>query len=127
MGTLDFGGNGAGVLDITASVDFADAKAVVLNAAGTLQQNDSAGAVFTGTILGNGSLIKSGSGSLMLSGDNSYGGGTDVLAGALLVANADALPAGSSLTVDAGAAMIFDPLAAGGAIADAGPSAVPEP
>jgi autotransporter-associated beta strand protein len=70
-----------------------------------------------------GSLTKTGSGLLVLTGDNSYGGGTDVEAGTLIVASNTALPAGTSLTVGAGGTFIFDLSAAGGP-ASGGPSAV---
>ena len=46
-------------------------------------------------------LLKTGSGTLILSGSNSYTGGTNVEAGILQVTNAEALPAGASLIVGA--------------------------
>jgi autotransporter-associated beta strand protein len=46
---------------------------------------------------------------LILSGTDSYSGGTVVTAGNLIVDSDTALPEGSSLTVGAGAASIFDP------------------
>ena len=75
-------------------------------------------------------LAGDGSGQLILSGTNTYGGGTNVEAGTLIVNNGAALPAGSSLTVGAGRHFIFDPsvnglpvaISAGAVIA-----AVPEP
>src|SRR5208282_1365769 len=55
------------------------------------------------------SLTMSGSGgTLILSGTNTYGGGTIVDAGTLLITNDTALPVGTSLTVGAGATLIFD-------------------
>jgi autotransporter-associated beta strand protein len=72
---------------------------------------------------GPGSLIKIGSGALVLSGIDTYTGGTFVTAGLLEVTNPAALPDGTSLTVGANAASVF-----GGAAAPAGSSAaVPEP
>jgi autotransporter-associated beta strand protein len=56
---------------------------------------------------GPGGVTKDTSGTVMLSGDNSYSGGTVVNDGTLIVANASALPVGSSLTVGAGASMLF--------------------
>ncbi len=58
-------------------------------------------------------LAGDGSGQLILSGSNNYGGGTTVGAGTLIVNNSAALPDGSSLTVGAGGTFIFDPSMAG--------------
>ena len=74
------------------------------------------------------SLTLSGGGQLILSGNNSYGGGTVVNAGTLYVTSSAALPGETSLTVGAGGTMVFDP-------SDAAPigtsplavAAVPEP
>ena len=56
--------------------------------------------------------MKEGSGMLVLSGSNSYTGGTMVEAGTLVVTVADALPAGTSLIVGGGTS-IFAPAASG--------------
>ncbi len=55
-----------------------------------------------------GGLIKTGSGSVTLSGRNSFTGGTTVSVGTLLVDAVNALPDGGSLTVGAEAALIFN-------------------
>ena len=65
---------------------------------------------FSGEITGGGSLIKTGTGTLVLSGADSYTGGTSVDAGTLIVPNADGLADGSSLTIGAGGTFIFDPM-----------------
>ena len=52
-------------------------------------------------------LTGDGSGQLILSGTNSYGGGTNVWAGTLMVTNANGLPFGSSLNIGGGAGTIF--------------------
>jgi len=62
-------------------------------------------------------LIKEGAGTLVLSGSNSYSGGTTVAAGILELANTDALPGGTSLTVGAGGMCIYDPAAFNPALA----------
>jgi autotransporter-associated beta strand protein len=62
-------------------------------------------------ISGPGRLIKDGSGELILSGSNSYSGGTYVDAGTFYLSGSN-VPAGSSLTVGAGAASIFNASAA---------------
>ena len=65
-----------------------------------------AGAV--GAILGGGvGLNKSGSGTVTLSGANSYGGGTTVTGGTLALSGAGALPSGTTLFID-GANAGFD-------------------
>ena len=70
-------------------------------------------------------------GTLILSGSNSYGGGTVVEAGTLIATGASAIPAGTSLTLGAGGTFIFDPTQAGspmtGGAVSAGVTAVPEP
>ena len=83
-----------------------------------------------GSISGAGmALLKTGSGTLILSGSDNYTGGTLVDAGMLLVTDADGIPAGSSLTVGSGGTVIFTP--AGGSameVSHAGAIApVPEP
>jgi autotransporter-associated beta strand protein len=53
-------------------------------------------------------IIKDGLGTLILSGSDNYTGGTTVDAGTLVLASDTALPDGTSLTVGAGGALIFD-------------------
>jgi autotransporter-associated beta strand protein len=89
----------------------------------------------SGILSGTGGLTTAGPGLLILSGDNTYGGGTAVDAGTLDVANSDALPDGTSLTVGAGGPFAPDfsagaepGKAAGGAASPgAAVAAVPEP
>jgi len=71
------------------------------------------------TVSGSASLTLNGPGTLVLSGANSYSGGTTVLAGTLIVAGSEVLPEGSSLTVGAGGVLKFDPSAAGSPPIDA--------
>jgi autotransporter-associated beta strand protein len=59
-----------------------------------------------GNIAGAGGLTKIGSGSLMLSGTNTYAGATVVNTGTLVLNGAGALPAGSSVAIAAGATVI---------------------
>ena len=58
-------------------------------------------------------LSLTGSGTLILSGTNSYSGGTIVSDGTLVLTSNSAISDGTSLTVGAGATFIFDPSAAG--------------
>jgi autotransporter-associated beta strand protein len=88
--------------------------------------------IVSGQISGSGSaaLIKTGSGTLILSGSDSYSGGTTVADGTLILSSAAAIPTGTSLTVGAGGMFASDPAQAGAALAvaagPAGASAVPE-
>ena len=89
---------------------------------------------YTGDISGSGNLMKDGPLSLILSGSNTYAGGTMVDDGMLYATNSDALPNESSLTVGAGGMFIFDPSAAGASLstipsrgASPGLTAVPVP
>ena len=58
-------------------------------------------------------LTKTGPGTVVLSGANTYTGPTTVVAGTLLVRNPAALPDGGGLVVGAGGTFIFDPLGSG--------------
>jgi len=60
---------------------------------------------------GSRSLTLDGGGELILSGTNSYSGGTVVNSGELTVINNYSLPSGGSLTVGAGGVLVFDPSA----------------
>ena len=72
-----------------------------------------------------------GSGQLVLSGSNSFGGGTIVEAGTLIVNNSAALPDGTSLTVGAGGTLIIGSFATdspqSGSSLEAGRALVPVP
>jgi len=57
------------------------------------------------------SLTLDGGGKLILSGSNSYSGGTVVSSGALVVTDNYSLPERGSLTIGAGGVLIFDPAA----------------
>ena len=75
-----------------------------------------------------------GTGQLVLSGNNSYRGGTNVQAGTLIAESPTALPNGSSLSVGAGASQLFGAAEIGSPIVGnesvsggRGAAAVPEP
>jgi fibronectin-binding autotransporter adhesin len=125
-GTLNFGSLtkatlggllGSGMLSLTNSSSVPVALSV---------GNNDSSTSFAGTLRGPGSLIKIGSGSLALSGSNSYGGATIVTAGVLGVTNVTALPDGGSLTIGANAGSMFGGAVATGTTAST-PAAVPEP
>ena len=62
----------------------------------------------SGSISGTGmELVKTGSGTLVLSGSNTYSGGTDVVSGKLIATTSTALLDGSNLTVGANASSFF--------------------
>jgi autotransporter-associated beta strand protein len=132
-GGLTFSGSGAGVLDIIGSTAFTSGMGITLSQNGTIQADDSAGATLSGPISGAGDLAKSGPGWLVLSGTNTYSGGTLVSAGTLVVAGNESLPDGSSLIVGANAVSAFfpaTPAADHGYMVPAaaqGAAAVPEP
>ena len=73
------------------------------------------------------SLTLDGGGELILSGSNSYSGGTVVDDGKLIVTSNSSLPDGGSLTVGAGGTFIFDPSMAGSSVVASTTAAVPEP
>jgi autotransporter-associated beta strand protein len=88
----------------------------------------------SGNLTGTGGLTKTGAGELILSGSDSFTGGTTVDAGKLVVVAKGAIPDGTSLTVGAGARSAFDlpsamaPLASSSAPAISSvAAAVPEP
>ena len=70
---------------------------------GILIFSRSDGVPFAGDVTGTGSLMKSGAGTLTLSGDNTYGGGTTVSAGEIVVSNlSDYLSLSGDASVHAG-------------------------
>ena len=99
-GTLDLGGVNFQTLASVASTDGGGSK--VLLAAAVLTVGDSTSTTFDGAVSGFGSLVKQGAGTLTLSGNNSYSGGTTVNGGRLDVASTGTLGSGN-LTVAAGA------------------------
>ena len=68
-------------------------------------------------------LSLDGPGTLVLSGTNTYSGGTAVDAGTLVLTSAMALPSGTPLTVAAGGVVVFDPAATVAATSVSVPSA----
>ncbi len=66
-------------------------------------------AQLSGNLSGSGGLAITGGGTLVLSGSDSYTGGTTVNAATLYVTNANAIADGTSLTIGAGGVFIFDP------------------
>jgi len=131
-GSITFGG---GTLQFSASntVDYASR---IKNSIAAISLDTAGGRVsFQGNIdsSNSGGLQKLGSGTLLLADTDTYGGGTFVSAGTLILASNRAIADRTSLTVGAGGTLIFDPSATAAPIANsptlaAAPlSTVPEP
>ena len=129
-GSATFNFNGG---TLQAASGFSCSLPMTLGTSGGGATFDTAGytVTFSGSLSGPGGLNKIGSGELILSGTNSYDGGTNVTAGTLVVTNNTALPDGMSLTVGTGGTFVFDPSLAGELIVGSSPAAdvaaVPEP
>ena len=130
----------AGALQASGTVTLSPSRPIVIDSGATATLDTQAGKMTVeGAISGaGGALMKVGSGLLVLSGSNSYTGGTIVEGGMLEATAADALPAGTSLIVGADATSIFGIAVSGASSADsavlAGPAgagapaeSVPEP
>jgi autotransporter-associated beta strand protein len=78
------------------------------------------GSILSGGTLGAIELVQNGSGTQVLSGANTYTGGTVVASGELILQSSSAILDGSSLTVGAGAAAFSAPIVGA-------PAVVPEP
>ena len=95
----------------------------VLSISGDISEDHAGGRALT--------LSGDGSGQLILSGTNSYTGGTYVDQGTLYVQNSGAIQDSSTLTVGAGGVFIFDPTVTGTALSSLRPAGgvapVPEP
>ena len=107
-GTLSIGadnniGNTSGGLTLAnggallATATFPTARGVTLNSGGGVFAQNAAGTTLTlsGAVGGSGGLTQGGPGMLVLSGTNTYGGGTQLSAGTLNFANVGALGSGT--------------------------------
>ena len=115
----------SGTNSISAPIVLAGSLAVSTSSGASLQL----GNISQGTTV-SAALSLSGDGQLILSGTDSYTGGTTVNSGTLYVTNSSALADGTSLTVAAGGVFIFDPSAAAAhslAVSPGAIAAVPEP
>jgi autotransporter-associated beta strand protein len=124
--TFDLAGNGriVGPLGGAGRVTLGSADLTVNSTA----TGGTADSTFSGSISGDGGLIKIGEGRLVLSGMNTYQGGTILDQGTLEIANAEAVPDGGSLTIGRGAKVVLAcGIIAGGVSAATAASPVPEP
>jgi autotransporter-associated beta strand protein len=133
-GLTEGGGNAAFSFSggtFQAASTFSTSVPIVLSAAGSNDVFDSNGSTLSlaGPLSGPGGLTKVDSGTLILSGSDTYSGGMVVEAGTLIAASSTALPNGSSLTVGDGALSIFALAMAAPSLTDspARANAVPEP
>ncbi len=102
-GKLTFGG---GTLRTTASFTLAANRGIALTGAGTISTNPGTTLTYGGIIAGASPLTKAGTGTLIVSGANTYTGATAISAGTLQLGATNAVPSGSAVTVSGGA--IFD-------------------
>ncbi len=115
-----FNAAGAGTLTVGGAVD---------NGGNLLTDDGANNSSFTGAISGGGGITKTGSGTMTLAGNNSYGGATTVSVGTLAVSGGSAIPdtspvtlanvAGATLTLNANEtiAMLTGGGATGGTVA----------
>jgi fibronectin-binding autotransporter adhesin len=96
------------------------AQSATLHGAALIAPNPTDLLVLSGDLSGDGSVTKLGAGTVVLSGHNTYLGGTTVSDGRLILDSNAALPDGTSLTVGAGGGTIFD-------LSSAPSNSVPEP
>ena len=80
------------------------AGGVFINTQGTLQIDTAANTNLASVIYGSGRVVKSGSGTVFVTGVNNYSGGTDIQQGAIRVTDVSFLGTGA-ITVQAGAAL----------------------
>ena len=120
-GTLDLAGNNQRLAGLAVSPLASPGSQVIGNSStssNSLLTYSGASSTFGGTIqdtLGSGSMttaLQVSGGTLILSGNNSYTGGTDVAA-ELEITSSGGIPYGTGLTVETGGTVVLDPSAAG--------------
>ena len=99
-GTLQIGNGGSGA-------SIGSTSGVVVGGNAELAFDNANDVTFAPNISGGGALSLLGSGEMILSGTNTYLGGTDVETGTLEISSARNLPSGTSLTVAGGGTFLF--------------------
>jgi autotransporter-associated beta strand protein len=106
-GALTFNGGVLAVSSAGPAFALSASRTITLNSAGGIIQTDIIGLHIQQSIGGAGGLTKTGPGTLFLFGANTYGGATAVNTGVLELAVANALPAGTAVTVANAARLYF--------------------
>ncbi|HVE44624.1 MAG TPA: autotransporter-associated beta strand repeat-containing protein, partial [Gammaproteobacteria bacterium] len=94
-----------GTLETTATFTLNANRGIALTASGNFLVDPATTLTYNGIIAGSGTLNKSGTGTLVLGGVNTYSGATNVNVGELAASHTNALGASSSITVSSGAAL----------------------
>ena len=97
----------SGTLQATAG--FSTSAPITLGPGGGTIDDGGTVVALAGSITGSGGLTTTGYGTVVLSGANTYGGATTVVADTLIANSASAIPAATCLIIGAGATMSFDP------------------
>ena len=93
-----------GVLEIAGGQNIGTVSGVFIGSAGTLQLNTSGTTQLVNDLFGDGNVIKTGTGTVFLTGTNSYTGGTAIQQGAIRVTDVSFLGTGA-IAVHQGAAL----------------------
>jgi autotransporter-associated beta strand protein len=116
-------GNGGG----GSVIDSASSLPSILTLSPTVSSTTFSGSILGGGTLGAIELVINGQGTQVLSGTNTYTGGTVVTNGELILESASAVLDGSSLTIGSGAVAFGAPVIPGAAGLSSGTASVPEP
>ncbi|MDB6024780.1 MAG: phosphohydrolase [Verrucomicrobiales bacterium] len=92
-----------GFSETIGSVSSASASSQIILGAGTLTVGDTSANTFAGTVSGTGNLVKQGSGTVTLSGANSFSGTTTISAGTLALGAGGSIASSPSITIVSGA------------------------
>jgi autotransporter-associated beta strand protein len=93
-----------GTLEIEGSPNIGNSSTVFIGSSGTLQLNTAGSTNLFNALSGGGNLVKTGTGTVFLAGNNTHTGGTDIQQGAIRVTDTSFLGSGF-ITVQAGAAL----------------------
>lgn len=93
---------------LAATASFSSGRSVTLTTRGTFGVDGGQTLTWSGAVSGDGTLRKEGEGTLVLSAANTYGGGTDIMGGTLLVQGGSAIPDGSAVSVAEPARLVLD-------------------
>jgi autotransporter-associated beta strand protein len=93
-----------GALQLVGSANIGNTANILIGSAGTLALDTNGNTTLFNAVSGDGNVVKTGSGTVFLTGSNSYTGGTNIQQGAIRVTNLGALGTGP-VAVAAGAAL----------------------